>query len=75
MFTGKENTVFNKVNGNKGVFAFVVTKREQPVALPNYDTFRKRIADTRKGQTSLMYNAIKEAAKVEDNRGAFYGIE
>ena len=39
MFSGKENTVFNKVEGNKGVFAFVVTKREKPVALPNYDTF------------------------------------
>jgi peptidylprolyl isomerase/peptidyl-prolyl cis-trans isomerase D len=75
MFSGKENTVFNKVEGNKGVFAFVVTKREKPVALPNYDTFRKRIADTRKGQTSLMYNAIKEASNVEDNRGVFYGIE
>jgi peptidylprolyl isomerase/peptidyl-prolyl cis-trans isomerase D len=75
MFTAKENTVFNKVDGNKGVFAFVVTKREKPAALPNYDTFRKRIADTRKAQTALMYNAIKEAAKVEDNRGVFYGIE
>ena len=75
MFSGKENKVFNKVVGNKGVFAFVVAKREQPVALPNYDTFRKRIADTRKGQTNLMYDAIKDAANVEDNRGAFYGIE
>lgn len=75
MFSGKENTVFNKVVGDKGVFAFVVTKREKPVALPNYDTVRKRISDTRKGQTSLMYNAIKETANVEDNRGAFYGIE
>lgn len=75
MFSGKENTVFNKVEGNKGVFAFVVTKREKPVALPNYETFRKRISASRKGQTSLMYNAIKEASKVEDNRGVFYGIE
>ena len=75
MFTAKENTVFNKVDGNKGVFAFVVTKREKPAALPNYDTFRKRIADTRKAQTALMYNAIKEAANVEDNRGVFYGVE
>lgn len=75
MFSGKENTVFNMVEGNKGVFAFVVTKREKPVALPNYETYRKRIAASRKGQTGLMYNAIKEASKVEDNRGVFYGIE
>lgn len=75
MLFAKENKVFNKVEGTKGVFAFVVTKRTEPVALPNYDTFRKRIADTRKGQTGLIYNAIKEAIDIEDNRGAFYGIE
>ena len=75
MFSAKENLVFNNVEGNKGVFAFVVTKRVKPTALPNYDTYRKRIADTRKGQTGLMYNAIKEAASIEDNRGTFYGIE
>ena len=74
MFSGKENKMFNKVEGNKGVFAFVVSKREKPVALPNYETFRKRIADTRKRQTNLMYNAIKDASNVEDNRGTFYGI-
>jgi len=75
MFSGKENTVFNKVEGNKGVFAFVVTKRVKPVVLPNYETFRKNIEVARKGQTSLMYNAIKDATEVEDNRGVFYGIE
>jgi peptidylprolyl isomerase/peptidyl-prolyl cis-trans isomerase D len=75
MSTAKENTVFNKVEGQKGVFAFVVTKREKPVALPNYDTYRKRISDSRKAQTALMYRAMREAAEVEDNRATFYGIE
>lgn len=75
MSTAKENTVFNKVEGNKGVFAFVVTKREKPVALPNYDTYRKRISDGRKAQTGLIYRAIREAANIEDNRATFYGIE
>ena len=75
MYSAKENTLFNKVEGGKGVFAFVVTKREAPLALPNYDSFRNRISSTRKGQTNLMYNAIKEATEIEDNRGSFYGIE
>ena len=75
MYSAKENTLFNNVEGTKGVFAFVVTKREAPVALPNYDSYRNRIAATRKGQTGLIYTAIKDAAKIEDNRGAFYGIE
>lgn len=75
MYTAKENKVFTKVDGQKGVFAFVVTKREAPVALPNYDTYRKRIAASRKSQTNLMYNAVKEAANIEDNRNIFYGVE
>ena len=75
MFGAKENTLFNEVEGEKGVFAFVVTKKEKPVALPNYDSLRKRIEDTRKGQINLMYEAIKESANIEDNRATFYGIE
>jgi len=75
MYSAKENTLFNNVEGGKGVFAFVVTKREAPIALPNYDSYRNRLASTRKGQTGLMYDAIKEATEVVDNRGSFYGIE
>ena len=75
MSTAKENAIFNNIEGTKGVFAFVVTLREAPIALPNYDSYRKRIAAGRKGQTNLMFNAIKDAANIEDNRGTFYGIE
>ena len=75
MYSAKENKLFNNVEGAKGVFAFVVSKREAPIALPNYDSYRNRIASARKGQTGLIYTAIKEAAEIEDNRGAFYGIE
>ena len=74
MYSAKENTLFSGVEGTKGVFAIKVTKRVQPTVLPNYNTYRKRIADTRKGQTSFMYNAIKKAANIEDNRGTFYGM-
>ncbi|GGG96930.1 peptidylprolyl isomerase [Polaribacter pacificus] len=70
----KENTLFTNVAGEKGVFAFEVTKKELPVALPNYDTYRKRIEAQRKTQTNFMYEAIKKSANIEDNRAAFYGI-
>ncbi len=70
----KENALFAKVEGDKGVFSFKVTKKELPVALPNYDTYRKRIEAQRKTQTNFMYEAIKKAANIEDNRGTFYGI-
>lgn len=72
--TAKENTLFTNVVGDKGVFAFEVTKKELPVELPNYDTYRKRIEAQRKTQTNFMYEAIKESANIEDYRAAFYGI-
>jgi peptidyl-prolyl cis-trans isomerase D len=74
MSRAKENTVYTHVNGNKGVFAFVVTKKEVPTSLPNYDSYRKRIADSRKQQTAIMFEAIKKAANIEDNRDTFYGL-
>ena len=75
MSYAKENQLYSKIIGDKGVFAFVVTKKEAPTALPNYDTYRKRIATERKNQSSKMYEAIKNASKVVDDRQNFYGIE
>jgi len=74
MYTAKENALYSKVEGEKGVFAFILTKRELPIKLPNYDSYRKRIVDKRQNQTERMYNAIKESANVEDNRSTLYGI-
>jgi len=74
MSSAKENELFSKVEGNKGVFAFVVTKKEIPATLPNYDSYRKKIAGQRKKQTRNMYEAIKKAANIKDDRSAFYGI-
>ncbi|MCH3884411.1 peptidylprolyl isomerase [Tenacibaculum aquimarinum] len=75
MINAKENELYNKIEGEKGVFAFSVSKKELPTALPNYDTYRKRIADQRRNQSFKMYEAIKKASDVEDNRASFYGIQ
>ena len=73
MFYAAENKVYNKIAGNRGVYAFVVEKKELPTSLPNYDSERKRIADVRKRQTFNMYEALKKATEIEDNRGSLYG--
>ncbi|WGH74058.1 peptidylprolyl isomerase [Tenacibaculum tangerinum] len=75
MINAKENEVVKNVVGDKGVFAFVVEKKELPAALPNYDTFRKRIANERKNKTFQMYEAVKKASDIEDNMSSFYGIQ
>jgi peptidylprolyl isomerase/peptidyl-prolyl cis-trans isomerase D len=74
MYNAKENKVYNSIVGDRGVYAFKVTKKEQPVALPNYEINRKRIVDTRKNSTYKMYEAIKKASNIEDNRANVYSV-
>lgn len=72
MFNAELNKVYNSIEGSKGVFAFKVTNKEMPTALPNYDANRKRIAEARKKQTFKIYEAIKKASDIEDNRAVMY---
>ena len=75
MLNAKENQLYNSIVGDKGVFAFTVSKKELPTALPNYDSFRNRLAAQRKNKTYNMYEAIKKASDVEDNMSSFFGIQ
>lgn len=72
MFNAELNKVYNSIEGNKGVYAFKVTNKELPTALPNYDSNRKRIAEARKRLTFKIYEAIKKASDIEDNRTVMY---
>ena len=75
MLNAKENTIVKNVAGDKGVFAFEVTSKTLPTALPNYDSYRKRLVNERKNKSFQMYEAIKKAANIEDNMSSFYGIQ
>ncbi|CAM1371934.1 peptidylprolyl isomerase [Tenacibaculum xiamenense] len=75
MLSAKENEVFNNVVGDRGVFAFAVESKELPTALPNYDTYRKRLANERRNKSFQIFEAIKKASDIEDNVGNFYGIQ
>jgi peptidylprolyl isomerase/peptidyl-prolyl cis-trans isomerase D len=72
MYNAELNTIYSAIEGNRGVYAFKVTNKELPTALPNYDSNRKRISETRKRQTFKIYEAIKKASKIEDNRVNMY---
>ena len=72
MYSAELEKVYNSLVGNRGVFSFVLNKRELPTALPNYEVNRKRISSARKGMTSKIYEAIKNASDVEDKRANMY---
>ena len=72
MFNAELNKVYKNIEGNRGVYAFVVVNKELPTALPNYEAARKGIAEVRKNKTFAIYEAIKNASDVEDNRSNLY---
>ena len=72
MYNAELNKVYNSIIGNRGVYAFKVTSKELPTAIPNYDANRKRIAQARKGQTFNLFEAIKKSVDIEDNRTVMY---
>ena len=55
MYYAKENKLYNKVVGNKGVFAFVVSKKEKATALPNYEPYRQRLDSEIKNKTVQIF--------------------
>ena len=72
MFNSALNTVYKNIEGNKGVYAFVLTNKELPTVLPNYEAARKSISTAIKRKTTVMYEAIKKASEIEDNRANLY---
>jgi len=60
------------IEGVKGVFILKVTKREDPVALDNYENYRKKLASQLKGRTYQLNEVLKEAADIVDNRAKFF---
>ena len=75
MHYAKENELYNKIVGDRGVFAFVVTKKEKAALLPNYEPFRQRLSEERKAKTLKIFEALKKSSKVEDSRAAFHGVQ
>jgi peptidyl-prolyl cis-trans isomerase D len=72
MYSAELDKIYSSVVGSRGVFSFILNKRELPTALPNYEASRDRIAQSRKRMTFKIYEAIKNAAEVEDNRANMY---
>ena len=72
MYGAELNKVYKGIEGKRGVFSFLLNKRELPTALPNYEANRKRISAARKAMTFKIYEAIKNASDVEDNRASMY---
>lgn len=57
------------LTGDKGVFMVEVTKKQPAVKLDNYQSFANRVGQQKvSAVNSRLYNALKDAAEIQDNR-------
>ena len=61
------------LEGESGVFLISVTKKEEAPKLDNYSTFANTLKTTNAAKVNTaVYNALKEASEIEDNRAIYY---
>jgi peptidyl-prolyl cis-trans isomerase D len=73
VFGMKAGQVSKAIRGEAAVFAVSADKFTEPAATKDYSATQKQLADQRKQRSDYeVFNALKEKANVEDNRGKFY---
>lgn len=69
----KEGQTSQLIDGNKGVFMIEVTKKNAAPELDNYNAILTRLNGTLSNSAQFKaYDALKEAAVIEDHRSTFY---
>lgn len=61
------------IKGESGIFKIKVTGKEEAITLPNYSTYAKNLSSSQEGRVNtVVYDALKEGAVIEDKRATFY---
>jgi len=72
-FAMAEGETSDLIEGTSGVFIIKVTKKEPAPDLGNYSTYANTLKSSAATRVNTaVYNALKEASEVEDNRAVFY---
>lgn len=72
-FAMKQGDTSELIEGNTGIFKITVTKKIPAPKLDNYSTYASSVKATREAQVNTaVYNALKDASEIEDNRAVFY---
>jgi peptidyl-prolyl cis-trans isomerase D len=69
----KEGETSKAIVGDNGVYFIEVTKITPAVDLPNYQSNANRLSTAKSANVNTtLFNALKAAAEIDDNRKAFY---
>ena len=69
----EEGATSKLIVGENGVYAIQLTKLTPAESLPNYQASANRVGQAKSNAVNTqLYNALKDAADIEDNRATFY---
>ena len=72
-FAMAQGSTSGLIEGETGVYLVEVVKKEEAPKLDNYSTYANNLQASAAGRVDVnVYNALKEASKIEDKRSAFY---
>ena len=73
IFTMKANELSKPIKGESGVYAVSVDSFTEPAPTKDYSENKKQLMQALGSRTNYeVFNALKEKANIEDNRGKFY---
>ena len=69
----KEDNMSEPISGNTGVFVIKVNKITPATQLNSYQAIANRVGKSKENSVNTqLYQALKDAAEIEDNRAVFY---
>jgi peptidyl-prolyl cis-trans isomerase D len=72
-FAMKQGQLSKPIKGDNGVYVIAVKSFTEIPVTKDYEANRKQILEQRKSRSDYdLFNALKEKANIEDNRGKFY---
>ena len=73
IFGLKQGSMSKPIRSEGGVIVLLVKSFTEPAAITDYSANIKQVADQRRSRSEYeVFNALKEKANIEDNRGKFY---
>ncbi len=67
-----EGVIAKNIIGKNGVAFAIVTKKNLPTELKNYNSFKKNMERALQGRSQQIFEAIKDNSDIVDNRSYFY---
>ena len=72
IFSAQKAQVTGPIQGEQGVYSFVLDNMKEPPATTDYENQKKQMAMYFQGRAGMLSNILQEKADVKDNRLKFY---